>query len=259
MNLSFGDKYKLEIIPIAEYETLDDPPVIQNLELGKKEKEFILSKLQIPTIAVRGSRIPDNTIRYSITIYDNDRIIENNKYTIKILDDQLNDITPEDNKVEYDVDIVNNVIDIRNIESNKSYTILVIVKLDYDNDKIDLQDYSKQYKIPEVNEYGITIGEVTPSQNTTQSNKIDLIFNNSYKLTDIETIRYSIYNTNGYAQSGKEEFIPKQYVIGTGDVYYTYTLEPQLSAYGKYIIELQFIKEDKTIENVTLEYVYRDA
>lgn len=255
----FGDKYKVEIIPIAEYETIDNPPTTETIELGKQEATFTFDKLNTPTIAIRGSRTP-NGITYRITVYDEDRIIENDKYTIQVLDGNSNDITPEEYKGEHDVDTANNAITIQNVESSQSYKIIVKVNLDYDNDKTDLQYYEKQYTVAAVNEYGITIGDITPNQNMATPNKVDLIFNNSYKLTDVETIKYSIYNTNGYSQTVEEQFVPERVAIDgdEGDVYYTYTLNADLNAYGKYIIELQFIKENKLIETRTLEYVYRN-
>ena len=102
------------------------------------------------------------------------------------------------------------------------------------------------------------MGNITTAQNSAEPNKIDLVFNNSYKLNAIDSIRYSVYNTNGYAESMEEEFIPTQYKLGdNGDVYYIYTLSPKLNAYGKYIIEIQFLKEGNIVDYESLEYIYR--
>ena len=250
----FGDEYKIEIIPIAEYTGIDGQMNI--LELGKKEQIFTLEKLQNPVIAVNGSRQEaDDSIVFKITVYDDDRVIEGNKYTIKILNGQLEDITPEEYKVEYSVDEVNNTITINNADSNQSYTILVSTKLDLDNDKTDLVDFSRQFTVPAVNKYGISLGDVSANRNATENNKIDLFFNNSYKLLEIDQIRYSIYNTNGYAQNGEEEFIPVQIESG-GETYYAFTIDKTLTTYEKYYLELQFLKEGEVVETLSLEYVY---
>ena len=250
----FGDEYKIEIIPIAEYTGIDGQTNI--LELGKQEKTFTLEKLQNPVIAIRGSREEsDNSIVYKITIYDDDRVIEGNKYTIKVLNSQYEDITPEENKVEYSVDEINNTITINDTDLEQAYTIVVTTKLDLDNDATDLIDFSRDFTVPAVNKYGISLGDVTANRNTAQNNKIDLFFNNSYKLTDIEQIRYSIYNTNGYAQNGEAEFIPSQ-IESAGETYYSFTIDETLTSYEKYYIELQFLKEGEIIETLSLEYVY---
>ena len=239
---------------IAEYTGIDGQMNI--LELGKKEQIFTLEKLQNPVIAVNGSRQEaDDSIVFKITVYDDDRVIEGNKYTIKILNGQLEDITPEEYKVEYSVDEVNNTITINNADSNQSYTILVSTKLDLDNDKTDLVDFSRQFTVPAVNKYGISLGDVSANRNATENNKIDLFFNNSYKLLEIDQIRYSIYNTNGYAQNGEEEFIPIQIESG-GETYYAFTIDKTLTTYEKYYLELQFLKEGEVVETLSLEYVY---
>lgn len=249
----FGDKYKIEIIPIAEYVGVDGKT--NTLELGKKEEEFTFSKLQNPTIAVKGTREENDTITFKITVYDDDRVIEGNKYRIKILNSLLEDITPEEYKIDYDVDKINNTLTIDNVKNEESYTILVTTKTDLDNDTKDLTDFTKQFTVPSVNKYGISLGDVTVNKNATQGNKMDLFFNNSYKLTEIDQIKYSIYNTNGYAQNGTAKFVPTQ--IQSGDeTYYSYTIDENLTTYEKYYIELQFLKESEVVETLTLEYVY---
>lgn len=262
-NFKFGDKYKVEIVPISEYHPLDRPQEIQELELGKKEKEFTFTNLQEPIIAVRGTRLEDNKIRFRVTIYDYDKVIENNKYKVQILDEYQQDITPEEYKKEFETNSTNYAFDIENTELTKKYKIIVIAKVDYDNDAIDLEEYRKEYEVLPVNEDGISVGEITPTQNLDDSSKIDLIFNNSYRIDDIQKIRYSIYNTNGYAQNGEEDFIPSQYVITddtgiTTDSYYVYTLQYNLSTYGSYNIELQFLKDDEVVAYQSVEYIYRE-
>ena len=254
----FGDTYKLEIIPIAEYTDLHGEQ--QVLELGKKEQEFKFNKLSNPTIAISGSR-EFNQIVFKVTIYDDDKVVVGNNYSIKIFDGSLQDITPEEyaNKT-FSVDILNNSFILNNVENAQSYTILVETKTDRNN-KGDEESYSKlnkTYEIPAINESGISVGNVTASKNTSDPSKIDLIFNNSYRLTDIEAISYSIYNTSGYSQSSTKEFVPIQITSGDEN-YYKYTLAEGLVGYGKYYVELQFIKEDEVVETVSLEYIYLES
>ena len=251
----FGDKYKIEIIPIAEYTGLDGQLTI--LELGKKEKEFTLEKLQNPVIAIKGAREEDDKVNFRITVYDDSKVIQGNKYTIKILNKNLEDITPEEYKKDFDINTINNTITINDAKKEEAYTIVVITKVDLNNNGVDLTDYSRDFKVQAVNKYGILLGDVTANKSELADEKIDLFFNNSYKLTEIEGIKYSIYNTNGYSQSGTQEFIPKQITAGD-ETYYSFTLDIPLTSYEKYYIELQFFKADEMIETLTLEYVYLD-
>lgn len=258
-NFVFGDKYKIVIKPTVEYTPIDEPDNVQILELGTKEKEFTFEKLINPIIALNGSRQDDNKILFRVTVYDYNKVIYNNKYKIKIIDEEFNDVTPEMYKdKEFDVNIVNQKIELENTLDSKRYTIQVSTDIDLENtnnpDKF--KKYIKDYIIYETNEFGISVGTITPQKNT---KKVELIFNNSYKLTDIETIKYSIYNTNGYAISGEEEFVPTRYVLDQGetvDEYYTYTISANLDKTGKYILELQFIKEGIVVDSKTIEYVY---
>ena len=249
----FGTNYKIKITPIAEYTSLEG--TTSEIELGTVEKEFTLEDLKTPLIGINGYRPSNTSIRFKITMYDEDRIVENDKYTITILDNKQQDITPEEYKKEYSTDIINNTITIEGIEQTKEYTIIVKLKADYDNDRKDLADYEKRYTIPYLNKNGVSIGNISTSGNIEQSNKIDLIFNNSYKLTEIDQVRYSIYNNVGYAKSGLVEFIPVE-ITSQGEVYYKFTLEEQLEEVGRYYIELQFLKDGKIIDTATTEHIY---
>ena len=251
----FGEQYKLQITPIAEYTTLENENVI--LDLGTKTEKFEFEKLEKPTIAINGTRRENNQIVYRITAYDDDKVMVGNEYSVKIYNGNLEDVTPEEYKDKtFSIGIINNPITINDVESSHSYTILVTAKLDMDNNNIqeEYEVYTRRYTIPATNEYGIFIGELTINKSSQDSQKMEILFNNSYKLNEIDTIAYSIYNTNGYAQNGREEFIPKQIVSGM-ETYYTYTINEILEEYVKYYVELQFIKDDQVIENVTIEYV----
>lgn len=255
----FGDTYKVEIIPIAEYTDLQGQE--QTLELGMKEYEFTFDKLSNPTIAISGTRAENNQIQFRVTVYDDDRVIVGNNFTIQIFDGNMEDITPDGYKDQtFSVDTLNHIFTLENAENLQAYTILVKTQTDRNNagEEGSYAAYNRQYVVPAVNEYGISLGTVTASKNSANPNKVDLLFNNSYKLTDIEEVSYSIYNTTGYAQSGRTEFVPTQITSGE-DTYYTYTIDENLADYGTYYIELQFIKENEVIETLTIEYVYLES
>lgn len=255
----FGDQYKIKIIPIAEYVNLEGESI--TLELGAKEKEFTFEKLQKPTIAISGTRQENNEILFKATIYDDSKIIVGNEYTIKIYNSLLEDITPAEYKDKsFSINIINNIFRLPNVENTQSYTILITTQIDTENNNVkdEFEAYTRQYTIPAINEYGIAIGNLSIEKNAQDNQKIDILFNNSYKLTEIEKISYSIYNTNGYAKSGQADFIPKQIVLEQ-ESYYTYTIDERLTEKGKYYIELQFLKENKVIETTTIEYVNLEA
>lgn len=252
----FGDKYKIKIIPIAEYNDPDSGLI--ELEVGTKEKEFTFSTLATPTIAISGSRREDSSIAFRITVYDDDQVIVGNNYTIRIFNGLLEDITPEEYKdVLFSTTTINNTVTINNVQNTQAYTILVSAQTDMENTGIqeEYEPISRQFTVAEVNDYGISIGDVTVNQNSRNKARMDLLFNNSYKLEEIDHIRYSIYNTNGYSRSGTASFVPTQITSGT-DVYYRYTINENLSGYGTYYVELQFLKNNEVIETISVEYLY---
>lgn len=260
--IDFGAKYKLTITPIANIKTVAGEDV--TLELGEKEYEFNLRSLTEPTIAIKGNRVSGNeqdNAEWRITVYDTDRMIVGDNYKVRILDEKRNDITPDTIKNQtYHVDTINNRITMENIDIKQRYTLQVIVELDYENKNTNIKEMIKEYSIPPVNEYGITIGNVVALTNSENEAKIDLRFVDSFKIEEIDYITYSVYNTEGYSSTKTVEFIPQ--VITSGEErYYLFTLEEAIAREGKYYIEIQFYKQDESegdimIDTTTVEYVY---
>ena len=91
--------------------------------------------------------------------------------------------------------------------------------------------------------------------NFDSKSKIDLLFYNSYKLTYITEIRYSIYNFGGFALNGTDNFIPTQVTSSAGN-YYLFTLPEVLAASGIYHVELQFLYEGRIVKTATKEHNY---
>lgn len=258
-DFAFGDTYKIEIVPIAEYQNLEGEK--ETLELGKQEKEFTFDRLSNPTIAISGSREDNNQIQFRVTVYDDDRVVVGDGYTIKIFDGSLQDITPDEYKGQtFTTEQLNTIFTLNNAENAQAYKILVETKTDRNNtgDEGRYAAFNKEFTVPAVNEYGISVGTITASKNANNSNKIDLLFNNSYKLTDIDEISYSIYNTTGYARNGRTEFIPTQ-ITQSGNTYYTYTIDETLQGYGTYYIELQFFKDGELVQAESIEYVHLES
>lgn len=255
----FGDTYKLEIVPIAEYIDISGEKVV--LELGAVEQEFTFPILSEPTIAISGTREDNNQISFKVTIYDDDKVITNNGYTIRITNGDSQDVTPEEYKNQiFSVDTLNNIITLNDIESTQAYTITITTLIDKENTGIDtdIKEYERSYTVPSVNEYGISIGTITANQNSSDSRKVDLLFVSSYRLNEIDMISYTIYNTTGYSRTGKVDFLPTQ-INSDDEVYYRFPLDDRLSDYGRYYIEIQFIMDNEVIDNASIEYVYLQA
>ena len=243
----FGEKYKIKIDTIAVYDNN------RELEISSYEHEFNLASLSEPIVAMKAVRRGNNIIDFKTTIYDQaNRVVKDDKYTLAILNDKREDITPENAKVEFSTDLINNTITVNEIDPTKKYILQVFLNLDLSNDGQNFVQVIKEFELAPINEYGITLGNVSAVAN---NDKVDIIFNESYNLTSIEQVRYTVYNINGYAKSGVVEFKPKRVQTGE-DFYYTFTIEEYLEDAGVYYIELQFLKEGKIVESSSLEYIY---
>lgn len=265
---TFGTKYKIVITPIA---VITDPDGSEKeIDLGAKQSIFTLTPLSAPLVGIQGYRqdtvLEDGsietgtTVRFTVTMYDNDRIVIDDKYTVKIYNQNGEDITPEEYKGEYSTDDVNNEFILKNVSREESYTIEINMDLDYENDGKEpfVHDNSSKRTVGPINESGISAGNITATNNGTETNKIDLLFYNSYKINLIKYIKYSIYNTSGYNQSDTEEFVPKQTTsVADNETYYSFTLNKNLPTEGRYYIEIQFLNEDgEIVDSASIEHIY---
>ena len=264
---TFGTNYKIVITPIA---VITDEDGEREIDLGTKEQEFYLEPLSAPLVAIQGYRQDtvkeDGTIetgtkvRFTVTMYDDDRISVNDKYTVKIYNQNHEDITPEQYKGEYSTDDVNNEFILENVAKDKSYTLEINFELDYTNDGQEPYTYDNRNTrtVEPINESGISAGNITSVNNSTELNKIDLLFYNSYKITEIRQIKYSIYNTSGYNQSDTEEFTPRQTTsITDNETYYSFTLNKNLPTEGRYYIEIQFLDiNGDIVDTASIEHIY---
>lgn len=264
---TFGTKYKIVITPIA---IINDGNSEKEIDLGTKEQEFYLAPLDAPLVAMQGYRqdtvLEDGTVetgtkvRFTVTMYDDDRIAVNDKYTVKIYNQNHEDITPEEYKGEYSTDDVNNEFIIENAARDQRYTLEVNFDLDYTNDGEEpfTHDNKNARTVEPINESGISVGNISTTNNATENNKIDLLFYNSYKITEIKTIKYSIYNTSGYNQSGIEEFVPKKITsVADNETYYSFTLNKNLPSEGRYYVEMQFLDATgEIVDTGNVEHIF---
>ena len=267
---TFGTKYKIVITPIAIIADENAEGGQKEIDLGTKEHEFYLEPLSSPLVAIQGYRqdtvLEDGTVqtgtkvRFTVTMYDDDRIAVNDKYTVKIYNQNYEDITPEQYKGEYSTNDVNNEFILENVAKDQSYTLEVNFELDYTNDGQEpyTHDNRSRRTVEPINESGISAGNITSVNNSTETNKIDLLFYNSYKITEIKQIKYSIYNTSGYNQSDTEEFTPNQTTSVTdNETYYSFTLNKNLPTEGRYYIEIQFLDANGDIvDTASVEHIY---
>ena len=250
-NCEYGTKYKIEIIPYAEVEgemiRLDDN-FTYDYTTPTPTKPFIWTK---------GS-YDNSNIKFRISVVDPYKMIVEGKYRVKIyevVNEVKTDITPQSvENHEYSILSLNTTITIPDTEItiNKEYELEVTTYIDPKNKIQPTEKITKTYRINSQNFDGIYLGDVYTTKNNINPQKIDLIFYNSNRLYEIDEVRYSIYNSNGYAKDNKINFN-----ITSADNYYVMTLPEILQDEDVYYIEMQFLKNNKVMRQLSIEYAYK--
>jgi hypothetical protein len=253
-SFTFDQQYNLVITPIV-YVTIDGKQ--EEVELDDNiNYDFYLYQLRSPFIGIIGTATEDSGLQFKISVSDIHKVIVNGTYTIKIVDSNGTDVTPDKYKyVEYSISSLNNTITLTNLERAREYKIIVTTYIDRKNNMTDIERYESTYSKSTLDDSGIDLGDLYTAMNSSSKSKIDLLFYNSYKLTSISNIRYSIYNFSGYAQDGTISFIPSQ-ITTEGEEYYLFTLPEILPKTGLYYVELQFLYEDRVVKTASIEHNY---
>lgn len=255
-DFTFDTNYNLVITPYA-YVQIPLYGQQYEIELGNKiSHDFYLDRLRKPFVGVTSTSTDDLGLEFKINIFDINKTIVGGTYTIKVLDNNNLDVTPEQYKdKDYSILSLNNTIKLTQLERATEYTLVVTTYVDYSNNIIDSEKVDTLYTASTLDDSGIDIGDMYSTMNPIMRSKIDLSFYNTYKLTYITDIRYSIYNVSGYAQDNEIPFIPIQYLNDDG-IYYLITLPETLPSSGIYYIEVQFLHNNTIIKTASIEHNY---
>lgn len=249
-----GERYFIVIKPYASL-SLDGEKIEVELE-NEGNYTYNFQQLYTPYVGVSSTIYSDMSLEFRINILDYQKVIVGGVYHIQVLDYNGHDITPSAYRdKEYDIKTVNNKIKVEGLEKGKRYTLKVICNVDQYNNSNKTKQYEKVYQVTTIDTEGINIGDVYATTNLEDQTKINLQFYNSYKLTSIDTIRYSIYDTSGFSSDNAIEFLP---ILSTAsDVsFYSLTLPENITNYGIYYIQIQFLRNNNIIAEQSLEYRY---
>ena len=249
-----GNSYYVVITPYTTIELDGEPTDVPLDDQGVIRYDF--QQLYSPYIGISSTVFSDASVEYRVNVLDYQRAIVDGVYQVEFYDSAGNDITPSKYKdVDYSIKTVNNRFELENLERGERYTIKVVYKLDQYNNSSKIRRGEKDYQVTLIDTEGIDIGDVYAYTNLEDQTKINLQFYNSHNLTSIDTIRYSVYNTNGFSVDNTVDFMPTLEVLD--DVsYYSLTLQDNIISYGIYYIQIQFLKDNSVIAEESLEYRY---
>lgn len=258
-----GKSYKLVVTPIADIKIDGE---VKEVELSNEggEYSFSLRSFRNPYVGVKGSYSSDNygatnTIDFTVNVYDNDRVVVDDFYTIKIFDCDDRDITPTEYK-DYQIStkLYNAPFRVKDLPVGQIYKFVVYYNVDLKNNISSTKQMSYSYSINLLGSDDINVGEISAFPNPSFSNRIDLQFHNSYRLTAIDYMNYSIYNSeDGSSVDGSAPFIPSERKAGNV-VFYVQTLKDVLKVNGQYYIQLQFLSDNIVVYDGTVDYTYSE-
>lgn len=248
-----GYQYQIRIKPYSKV-SLGDEKTDVELEQATLDYDFI--SLYNPYIGVTSSVYQSSILEFRINIRDYNRTIVNGTYKIQIYNNNGEEVTPEEYKdVDFNTTTINNRISLSPVEIGERYTIRILYQLDLNNTSTKITDETSVYTTTIYENEGISTGTIYADVNLDDQTKVTLSFFDSYRLTDITSIRYSIYDNNGYSIDNTMDFVPTLNTSG-GINYYSITLPDTISNQGIYYIAIQFLKNGELVGEDNIEYRY---
>ena len=259
--LEFGSTYYITITPYVDINVGGEVNEIA-LDATIGSLRFNLRSLHTPYVGVSSTissseQAEGHALDFRVNLYDTDKVVVDGIYTIYVEDQYGNDVTPVEYASEqYHISTYNRVFTVDNLQEGVTYYFHVVFQTNMSNksDGIELKNYV--HRSNSLNTEGISVGAISATPNVRASNQVDLNFTNSYRITSIDSLRYSIYNSlDGSSYDNDINFQLTSKTIGD-TVIYSITLPDILETEGIYYIQLQFISEDSVIEESTIEYNY---
>ena len=249
-----GNVYRLVIVPFTTITVDQESSEIRLDDEGVYDYTF--NKLYTPYVGITSIAFQDDSLEFRVNVLDTQRTIVDGKYQIRIINNKGEDITPEEYKNQkYDIDTINQKFTLSNVKKGSIYNFEFYTQVDQYNNTEKIVPYSTNYQSSITNDEGINMGNIYAVTNTRNRTKLDLQFYNSYKLTDIDKIRYSLYDANGYSSDNEIDFLPTLNNDGNAN-FYSITLPDNITDYGIYYLQVQFLKQGKIIYEDTIEYRY---
>ena len=248
-----GNSYEVLIRP---YAVVKIDGISEDIELeNENNATFIFNKLAEPYVGI-SSAPSTGGIEYKINFYDSYKAVVNDSYTFKITDEFSNDVTPEAYK-----DVVfssgsSKKFLVTGLTEGQKYYLIVTYSVNLYNGADTITPKTKTYISTMSTTDGISLGNFSLIADANDTSRMRMLFYDSYKLTDLDMVRYSIYSSSGYSIDGEEQFIPITLTLQEGIVYYYYTLSAVLPSTGQYYIQIQFLKKNQIIIEENAEYNY---
>lgn len=253
-DIVYGGKYRIYIKPVGFYE--DENGNRLELDLGTVWHDFEIAESQQPYIGISSGK-SSNMIYFRVSVSDPDFIIVNGTYDVELVDDQglvvaeikKQSISTINKRFEFTKDNYDLV-------DGKSYTFIVTARTDTKNTNSGFETRKLQKSII----YGdyVDLGTVTTTKNADDPLNIDVIFSDSYKLTTVDTVQYTITsNSTDFYLSNTTDFIVR-YDSEKGLYYFTIPITNTTNYVenNMYNIGMNFYSNNKLVTQTETSYYY---
>lgn len=250
----YGGEYKIIIKPVGYYENENGEKL--ELDLGTVSHTFTIDESQQPYIGISSGK-SSNMIYFRVSVSDPDYIIVNGTYDLVLVDEdgliiaelKKQSISKINKRYEFkgsDYELI----------EGKTYTLIVTAKTDTKNSNTNFETRRLQKSII----YGdyVDLGTVTTTRNVDDPLSIDVIFSDSYKLTMVDTVQYTITsNSTDFYLSNTTEFIVR-YDADKGLYYFTIPISNSASYLENhmYNIGMNFYSKNKLVTQTETSYYY---
>ncbi len=259
-NIAWGQRYRVIIKPYGSYE-IDGQ--ISEFAFIQGTSDITLPMANTPFIGISTIKSLD-ALKFRVTINDSDHIFVNDQYTVRLVDSDYNVLaTIIGNRTDVASKLFTFNADEYGLENGKTYTFNVIA----DGDRLNTgsQETFTRLSKTVTTTFGdvVYLGTVTASENQANHQAIDVIFANSYRLSDVTSLEYFITNlsTGEFLTSGTDMSFNSgslKYNSASNVYYYTISLADieNFIEDDTYIITMNFYTGDELVEQTEISYYY---
>ena len=246
----YGGSYRITIAAYGEFNDNGSP---REIGLGSSTVSFTIPESEEPYVGITSGKDSD-LIYFRVTINDPSHVIDDDKYDIQLVDSNQHVVASQ---TDVDATVINRRFSFNGerygLVNGNTYTFRVITKHDYTNTR---QNIVTKYKTRNI-QFGssIDLGTVFLSKNADNPELFDLVFSDSYRLTSIERVTYSVSSINtGFYISRSGNFDVRY----DNDLdLYIYTVDltgVELELNNAYLFTFNFYASNELVNETELDY-----
>ncbi len=241
--ITYGKKYKLEITPKGQYSVGEEK---EEYDFGTTSFIFTIPNYKEPFVGISSGKT-EESIYFRVTVSDLSFLVPESTYTAELFEGEKSIKKEEKINISEINKMFEYKIDENSLQEGKNYKFVVTINVDYENNtKIQEKKYERTTKIGN----DATLGNISATQ--VERNKLRIIFNNSYKITEINKMDYTIFSiSSGFYKTANDIEFQAIYDPENYFYYYEITFDDEevdkFNVKDTYLITLNFYPEGEDL------------